>query len=137
LYVQELNTKNTGATYYIWEGILATNGAGTTVAAIGTYPNYTVGGFESRDIVANQFEKFKAIGAQVSNLNNPSKFKCEFVGIGVGTYRADVTETAGAKEFTVTDVSGNFLATGTYVRCLDPNIFNNLTTYTMRVEEIV
>lgn len=140
--IQEDDAKNLAAAVYDWSTIAGTNGAGTTTNTLEDAPawqgngssQYTVGGFESRDIAMAQFDEFNPIGTQVSNLNNAAKLSCEAVGIGVLAYKTNTTQNDGGREFTVVDSGGNFDADGDHVRCTDGDIFNN-QAYTLRTEE--
>jgi len=131
--IGEEDTKNTGANSHTWTGISAEDGAGNTVSSITTNPDYTVGGFEERDVAMARFDQYNAIGTMVSNKNNASLLNCEVPEYGKTlTYVGSVTPTTDG--FTITDSSGNFDADGDYVRCLDSNIYD-AAAYTMRISE--
>ena len=135
LTVKESDKKNLAAAVYAWASVSITNEAAKNVTSIGTNPNYTIGGFESRDVAAARFTQYVAIGTQVSNLNNAAKVTCFIPETGHNlTYVGSVTPTVDG--FTITDSAGAFLATGNYVRCLDSNVYDNIA-YTMRVQEAV
>jgi len=134
LTVEEDDTKNTGASNFSWEGIIATNGAGTIVAVIGTNPNYTVGGFEQRDIAIAKFDQFDPIGTMGTNLDNPNKLIAEYVGIGTAVYVTNTTDDPGSRKFTIVDGAGVFDPDGSFVKCNDSNIFD-VIPYTIRIEE--
>jgi hypothetical protein len=133
---EEDDLKNTGAASYTWQSLSATNRAAKEQTSITGDATYVIGGFEQRDVSLLQFDKWEPIGTMATNKDNPNKITCEYVGIGAGTYVANTTEEAGTRKFTITDASGDFDADGTYCRCLDPDIFDNVD-YTMRIEEAV
>lgn len=126
---------------YSWndQTVLATNGAGKTVAAIATNVSYSVGGFEERSISMAQFEEYNPIGTAVSGVDNAAKLVCAAYDAADSektsdlTYKTNTTQNDGGREFTIVDSGGSFDATGDYVRCTDGEIFN--LPYTIRLEE--
>lgn len=130
--IEEDDTKNTGSDVYSWSQVSAYGPAGLQTTTIGTNPDYTVGGFEQRDIEFSQFEEYNPIGTMASNKDNANLITCEAVGIGALTYYTDTNQ--HSMGFTITDSAGNYDPDGNYVRCLDSNIYDNVD-YTLRIEE--
>lgn len=108
--------------------------AGLTTNSINTNPNYTVGGFESRDINFAAYETHNAIGTMVTNKDNAAKLTCEIVGVKELTYVGN--DTPAADKFTITDAAGDFDADGIHVMCLDTDFINLGLPYILRVEEL-
>ncbi len=135
IFVEEDDTKNVGAAEHTYANILATGLSEKTTNTIGTNPNYTIGGFETRDVSFLAFEEYNAIGTMASNKDNANKITCEIVGVKGLTYVGNTTP--AADKFTITDSGGTFDADGDYVRLLDADFIGLGLAYDLRIEEIV
>lgn len=117
---------------FTWGACSIKNRAGKETTAVTTHTTYTLGGFEARSVVITGYQNRGTFDCRAVDVTNLS---AEVTGVGVLSYRGDTTETGGGMEFTITDSAGTFDEDGTYVRCLDPNVFGVLNPYTIVIEE--